>query len=109
MVLTVAVTPDLIERLARVLDRDEAVDPLPALARAMAHTGPEDVSDWPEDVAIGLDTSALFRLGDSSRADVVDYLALKHEAPVIIPGQVVSRILEQRHRRDRDAVRLTPA
>ncbi len=49
----------------------------------------DTTGDIAKTIAVGLDTNAVFRLADKSRADVVDYLATRHDGPVILPGQVI--------------------
>ncbi|WP_422115456.1 PIN-like domain-containing protein [Brachybacterium sp. UNK5269] len=90
---------DALNRTFAVLNRDIPFHPIQHLSdnlkraqesRTLASTS----LNLDSNVAIGLDTNALFRLGmnGSSGADAVDYLASIHKAPLIIPGQVAQEV-----------------
>ncbi|TDP80341.1 hypothetical protein DEU31_0775 [Brachybacterium sp. AG952] len=82
-----------------VLNRDTTYSVIEHLAdslRKTQETPQGALSDFSlsSRIAIGLDTNALFRIGlnGASGADAVDYLASVHDAPLIIPGQVVQEV-----------------
>jgi len=80
-------TKDALERLEAVLDRRIEIAAIVALANAVNGRlrKPPNVKR----VAIGVDSSVFMRMATDRRsADILDYLP-RHEAPLIIPGQVI--------------------
>lgn len=81
------VEPDDLAALEEVLDRRRELNSLRALASAALSRGPQPSST--SDIAFGFDTSVVLRLADTSRIEVVDFLASRHKGPLVLPGQVV--------------------
>ena len=76
------------ERLVGLLDRVEEIDSLAALIAAIGSNAKR--FEKLRSSAIGIDSSVLLRLGGSrDTADITDYLASQHEAPIILPGQTI--------------------
>lgn len=74
-------------RIASVLARDVEVPALSALVSAMQQQLAGTALDQ---TAIGLDANIFLKMGGHTLgAEVTDYLATQHEAPLILPGQVV--------------------
>ena len=76
------------EAVFRVLNRDEPVLALDSLIAALEP--PE--KDWSvSGTVVALDTNVILRLqGHAKSEDIVDYLVSKHDAPIILPGQVLT-------------------
>ncbi|MCY4004162.1 MAG: PIN domain-containing protein [Rhodospirillales bacterium] len=76
------------ETVFRVLNREVSIAALGALIAALEPLEEE----WPvSSTAIALDTNVFLRLAGHKRSeDIVDYLVSKHEAPIVIPGQVIT-------------------
>ena len=88
-----------IDRTFEVLNRDATCSAIGHLADSLRKTqeapqGALSNFNLSPRVAIGLDANALFRIGmnGANGADAVDYLAGVHNAPLIIPGQVVQEV-----------------
>lgn len=78
-----------LRRLEQVLDRQVPIDALDALSAAVAFKKKATASDL-SSIAIGVDSNVLLKLaGHKRREDIVDYFAGWHEAPLILPGQVI--------------------
>jgi hypothetical protein len=77
-----------LKRLEDVLDRRVAIRAMECLRKAV--TQKPGVLSSISDVAIGLDANVFLKLsGHKNRADVVDYFASRHKAPLVLPGQVI--------------------
>ena len=75
------------DRLMSLLDRQEPVDALKALVDAL-HYSPQQT--LLETTAIALDANVFIRLGShKNSADIADYIITKHQAPLVLPGQVI--------------------
>jgi len=73
--------------LFQLLDRQVSVRALDALVAAIR---PPASTIALEHTAIGIDANVFLRLGNHARvADIVDYLAERHLAPLILPGQAI--------------------
>lgn len=73
--------------MIRVLDRQGGFDALVELRSAL---GPTDSASSVTTTAIAFDANVVLRLGGHrKRADIIDYLSLRHEAPIIVPGQII--------------------
>lgn len=72
----------------RVLNREVPIAALDALVAALDPSEEE----WPvSSTAIALDTNVLLRLaGHRNGEDIIDYLVSEHEAPIVLPGQVIT-------------------
>jgi hypothetical protein len=78
---------EALERLEAVLDRRTINEPLTTLSEAV-HDRPKRPASLGK-VAFGFDSSVFMRLATHRRsADILDYL-LRHDAPLILPGQTI--------------------
>ncbi len=86
------VTDQLVDRVERVLDRADPLQSLSALKTSLSRrsSGAEGISDISK-TAFGLDTNIVLRMAraDPKTTDLRDYLETSHEAPLVVPGQVV--------------------
>jgi hypothetical protein len=74
-------------RLMALLDRQEPVDALKALVDALQYSPQQTPL---ETTAIALDANVFLRLGNhKNSADIADYISTKHQAPLVLPGQVI--------------------
>lgn len=80
---------DPIRELEQILDRQQPIDAINALIGATLSPRRDDSPGAASTIAVGVDSSALLRLADRSRTDVVDFLASRHTGPLILPGQVI--------------------
>jgi hypothetical protein len=86
-----AISAEAEERaLLAVFDRDVPLDALAALERSLTTSAPGRNSHSLGDTAVALDTNVLLKLASHRKSsEVIDYLTSKHEAPLILPGQVI--------------------
>jgi hypothetical protein len=86
----VAITPSQQARerqLIAVLDRQEPIESLLALIYSL---NPQPQPVPLQDTAIALDANVFLRLSAHAKsADIIDYLGSAHNAPLILPGQVI--------------------
>lgn len=74
-------------KLESLLDRGNEIPSISALSRAIRGKIPSVAL---ADTAIGIDTNVFLRLGKHPKSsDILDYLTVKHDAPLILPGQAV--------------------
>lgn len=74
-----------------VLNRTVVLDALSPLQDALA--GKSKYKDPRPPFAIGFDTNALFRVAlGHTGTEVIDYLRVKHNGPVVIPGQTLQEV-----------------
>ncbi|WP_146244057.1 PIN-like domain-containing protein [Curtobacterium sp. MCBD17_013] len=81
-------------KLLSVLDRHEVLDSREALRAALDSKNRLEEYQPRGPFILGFDTNAAFRLGlnGTRGANAVDYLRVRHDGPVIIPGQVLQEI-----------------
>jgi hypothetical protein len=73
--------------LIRTLDRRNDFTALVELRSALE---PKEAVGSIASTAIAFDANVVLRLGGHrKRADIIDYLSLRHEAPIIVPGQII--------------------
>lgn len=83
-----AISVDEFSSIEDVLDRRVALDSLPMLQVALA--GKKAGAKRLDAIAIGLDANVFLKLSNHhKRADIIDYFGGRHQAPLIVPGQVV--------------------
>lgn len=80
-----------------VLNRNSSFSALPQLAASLEQTQkstPTENFESLENIAIGLDTNALFRIGmhQQNSSDTLDYLTGPHSAPLVLPGQAIQEV-----------------
>ncbi|MBD9677409.1 DUF4935 domain-containing protein [Pseudomonas sp. PDM18] len=81
-------TAALLDRLESILNRGVVINSLGSLTTSVLarQKDPQDLRS----TAIAIDSSAFLRISRIPKsADVIDYLASQHEAPIILPGQVI--------------------
>lgn len=80
-------TDEIVERMVAVFDRQVEIPALDALVAALKAT-PSSVNL--EQAAIAIDANAILRIPQHKKSsDIVDYLSVKHNGPIILPGQVI--------------------
>lgn len=78
------------DELLTVLDRGTTLNALVALQYSLSTSAPTDIGISLNETAIALDTNVLLKLASHRKsAEVTDYLSSRHDAPLIIPGQVI--------------------
>ena len=74
-------------RLHDLLCREVEIDALGHLVMAMQHA---NAADFNARTAIGFDANVFLTLASHQKGpEVIDYLAVKHSGPLILPGQVI--------------------
>ena len=95
--MVVSKTEARVRALERCLDRESPIAAIAALRTAALGEGTPLIDGSTHPVAIGLDTGAVFRLTtDRANTDAVDFLAVRHEGPLILPGQVIQEFWNNR-------------
>lgn len=81
-------SPEQLRAIEQVLDRQV---PIQALQMLLAAINNSKKSAPPlAEVAVGFDSNVFLKLsGHPQRADIVDYFAARHNAPLILPGQAI--------------------
>jgi PIN like domain len=78
------------QALLKVLDRGTPLNALSALEYSLNTSPPADSGLSLNETAIALDTNVLLKLASHHKsAEVADYLSGKHQAPLVLPGQVI--------------------
>lgn len=84
------VSNDLEQSLLAILDRGQPLNALAALEYSLNTSAALNSDLLLADTAICFDTNILLKLASHSKsAEVMDYLSTRHNAPLIIPGQVI--------------------
>ncbi|QNH14328.1 PIN-like domain-containing protein [Xanthomonas sp. SI] len=79
---------DHLSEIENVLDRRVPIAAVEMLAAAVVYKKKAEFKLG--DIAIGLDANVLLKLaGHKQRADIIDYFSGKHDAPLVLPGQVI--------------------
>ncbi len=78
----------ILETLSSVLDREIEINSLGSLTVSVTAKQKEKKSL--SETAIAIDSSAFLRISKINRSeDVIDYMLSQHQAPLILPGQVI--------------------
>ena len=78
----------ILETLSSVLDREIEINSLGSLTVSVTAKQKEEKSL--SETAIAIDSSAFLRISKINRSeDVIDYMLSQHQAPLILPGQVI--------------------
>lgn len=77
-----------LRKIEQILDRQIPIASLDMLSAAVSFK--KKAEHKLSEIAVGLDSNVFLKLaGHKQRADIIDYFAGRHEAPLILPGQAV--------------------
>ena len=86
--------PDALLRVWGALNREEPLYALEALHRSLS---PVRQLEQAERLVIEFDTNSLYRVGRGRvGADILDYLRTRHDSPIIVPGQTLQEVWNNR-------------